>query len=115
MLYLPSSGNLSGWFMFIGSIIAVILPVSLFLDSYLYKFYIFDNGHLHDLAKRAIALHGNNTKDMVNYIVTDLHGTYPNNINLDEEWVFNNAGGAMGAMYILHASRSILSQPYYRP
>lgn len=45
---------------------------------------------------------------MINHIVTNLTATYPSTqikINPDQkEWMFNNAGGAMGAMYIIHAS-----------
>jgi C-8 sterol isomerase len=45
---------------------------------------------------------------MIKYITANLTATYPSNkirINQDvNEWVFNNAGGAMGAMYIIHAS-----------
>lgn len=44
---------------------------------------------------------------MIKFIVANLTETYPSNqirINTHEEWVFNNAGGAMGSMYIIHAS-----------
>jgi C-8 sterol isomerase len=70
--------------------------------------YVFKPAQLHDLAKRGIAAHGNDTRSVVRYIVDELHGQASTNkaINLDEEWMFNNAGGAMGGMWIIHASRS---------
>ncbi|PYH44323.1 C-8 sterol isomerase ERG2 [Aspergillus saccharolyticus JOP 1030-1] len=76
-----------------------------YLNARLEQFYIFDPTHLHDLSTRAIAAHGNDTRAVVNYIVSELDEKIPGtHINHDEEWVFNNAGGAMGAMYIIHAS-----------
>ncbi|PTU23279.1 hypothetical protein P175DRAFT_0499816 [Aspergillus ochraceoroseus IBT 24754] len=76
-----------------------------YLDARLEQFYIFDPAHLHDLSQRAIAAHGNDTRSIVQYIVSELDEKIPGtHLNMDEEWVFNNAGGAMGAMYIIHAS-----------
>lgn len=61
--------------------------------------------HLNDLSQRALAAHGNDTRSVVGFIVGELQEKHPGGyVNLDEEWVFNNAGGAMGAMWILHAS-----------
>ncbi|KAL4785363.1 ERG2 and Sigma1 receptor like protein-domain-containing protein [Aspergillus varians] len=90
------------------AVLALFTGVYKFLDARLEQFYIFDQVHLHDLSQRAIAAHGNDTRSIVQYIVSELEekvGT--THLNKDEEWVFNNAGGAMGAMYIIHASTAI--------
>jgi len=69
-------------------------------------FYIFSPEQLKDVSQRAIAAHGNDTTSVVKYIVDELSEKLPGGyVNLDEEWIFNNAGGAMGAMYIIHASK----------
>ncbi|EOD45863.1 putative c-8 sterol isomerase (erg-1) protein [Neofusicoccum parvum UCRNP2] len=85
---------------------AVLLPIYTWLEKNLDSFYIFDPKDLHGLANRAIAQHGNDTRGIVSYITGELSGRdeLTTFVNLDEEWVFNNAGGAMGAMYIIHAS-----------
>lgn len=87
-----------------GVIIAAFSTLFYFLDSHLEKFYIFEPNHLHELALKAIDKHGNDTASVVKHILDDLSAKWPMHVNLDEEWVFNNAGGAMGAMYIIHAS-----------
>ncbi|KAF1346508.1 C-8 sterol isomerase [Delphinella strobiligena] len=85
--------------------LALISSIIYTLDSRLESFYIFNPPQLHDLSKRAIAAHGNDTRSVVSYIVNELSASSASShINLDEEWIFNNAGGAMGAMYIIHAS-----------
>lgn len=89
-------------------IIVALSALFYFLDQHLEWFYIFTPGQLHDLSLRAIGAHGNDTRAIVSYIVTELNEKLPGGyVNLDEEWIFNNAGGAMGAMYIIHASKSL--------
>lgn len=83
-----------------------------YIDSRLQKFYIFDPASLHELSKHAIAAHGNDTRAVVAQIVDDLSAALPGGyVNRDEEWIFNNAGGAMGAMWILHASTLPVQTP----
>jgi C-8 sterol isomerase len=102
---MPSNKTLTTW----AIVLAALSAVYLFLDAHLESFYIFETAHLHDVSKRAIAAHGNDTSSVVDYIVKELSEKIPAaHINLDEEWIFNNAGGAMGAMYIIHASKLLL-------
>ena len=87
-------------------VIALVSALFYFLDSHLEWFYIFKPSELHDLSLRAIGAHGNDTRAVVDFIVGELSQKLPGGyVNLDEEWIFNNAGGAMGAMYIIHASK----------
>lgn len=67
---------------------------------------MFDTEKLHSLARAAVDKHGNDTTAMVSFISANLTGEYGlTHINPRvEEWIFNNAGGAMGAMYVIHAS-----------
>lgn len=98
-----STGSLT----ILGISIALILAVVYFLNSHLEWFYIFNPSDLHDLSLRAISAHGNDTAAVVAFIAGEMSEKFPGGyVNLDQEWIFNNAGGAMGAMYILHASKS---------
>lgn len=63
--------------------------------------FIFDPEVLHSIAKRAIGLP---KAEMFAQIRRELAETYPGFISNDDEWIFSNAGGAMGAMQVLHCS-----------
>jgi len=90
----------------LATIVVLFSVLIYYLDSHLEDFYIFTPPQLHDLSLRAIGAHGNDTRAVVAYIVGELSEKLPGGyVNLDEEWIFNNAGGAMGAMYIIHASK----------
>lgn len=94
---------------FLAIFLALFSAVYSYLDARLDQFYIFNPEHLHDLSQRAIKAHGDDTRSVVNFIVTELEEKVGSQyLSTEEEWVFNNAGGAMGAMYIIHASTSIL-------
>ncbi|CAL5872798.1 uncharacterized protein PFLUO_LOCUS7067 [Penicillium psychrofluorescens] len=90
---------------FLALFLALFAGVYSFLDARLEQFYVFEPEHLHDLSQRAISAHGEDTRSVVNFIVAELEQKVGSKyLNTEEEWVFNNAGGAMGAMYIIHAS-----------
>lgn len=73
-----------------------------------HRWYVLDPTSLHELAQAAIASSPDDTAGMIEHIVSNLTATYPSSTialnTKSSEWVFNNAGGAMGAMYIIHAS-----------
>jgi C-8 sterol isomerase len=93
----------------LASVFAALVALFVYLDQHLDWFYVFTPEHLHDVSQRAIAAHGNDTRAVVGYIVGELDQKLGGkHLNFDEEWVFNNAGGAMGAMYIIHASEFCL-------
>jgi C-8 sterol isomerase len=103
----PSTRQSSTRFLTILSVsIALISALLYFLDSHLEWFYIFSPSELHDLSLRAISAHGNDTAGVVAFITRELSEKFPGGyVNLEQEWFFNNAGGAMGAMYVVHASK----------
>lgn len=90
------------------------------LSSLKSRWYIFDPPSLHLLCQSAIAQHPNSTSDIMSTILDSLSSQYPTyTINTAfslpsssssvyapnaDEWTWNNAGGAMGSMFIIHAS-----------
>ncbi|GAA97868.1 hypothetical protein E5Q_04548 [Mixia osmundae IAM 14324] len=91
--------------LFLLSLTALSLVGLYALDGIRDRFYIFEPAKLHQTALKAIQAHPNDTRAIIDSIVADLRTDLPGHaISQTEEWVFNNAGGAMGAMYIIHAS-----------
>ncbi|KAJ9657028.1 C-8 sterol isomerase [Neophaeococcomyces mojaviensis] len=101
--------------------LAILLPTWQWLEGYKSNFYIFNPTDMHTLFQEALTLHPNSTAATVNHIVTSLrekHGSnhitaspFPDTSSINSgispypsEWLFNNAGGAMGSMYLIHAS-----------
>ncbi|KZT44310.1 ERG2 and sigma1 receptor-like protein [Sistotremastrum suecicum HHB10207 ss-3] len=94
-----------------GLLLALFLAGCAYLDSIREKFYVFDHKQLHEVAQTAVRLYPEDPTSIVNHIVTNLTSTYSSpqiainpHINVKSEWFLNNAGGAMGAMFIIHAS-----------
>lgn len=97
--------------LWVWSLPVVIFVISEFLyKNWLPRNYVFDWQTLNKLSNEAISQHpdGNATAIMVE-LAASLQNHYGkdliNTLNFDD-WVFNMAGGAMGTMFILHASIS---------
>lgn len=93
------------------ALLSILVATLSWLDTIKDRWYVLDPPFLHELAKDAVAAHPpGDVGGMIQHIVANLTRTFPAAegriaLNTDtSEWVFNNAGGAMGAMYVIHAS-----------
>ncbi|KAF5346928.1 hypothetical protein D9758_010157 [Tetrapyrgos nigripes] len=90
------------------AVLVLFIVTCRWLDTIKDRWYVFEPTKLHQLAQAAIAANPGNGPAMVEHIVANLTAEYPSSVIAinpnTSEWVFNNAGGAMGAMYIIHAS-----------
>jgi C-8 sterol isomerase len=98
---------------FIGQLSILVLGLfwvlSYIKTNHLSKFYIFDKDHLQLVVKSVLEEnHGANSTEVMHQVYNILKQEYGDFIiDWDEnEWVFNNAGNAMGTMLVLHASIS---------
>lgn len=92
------------------SIIVVALSFVLYVSVGHQHQYVFDEKELQSIAQKAINEHPNDVDALVRAVVDKVNATYYKHIIQapydQREWIFNNAGGAMGAMIVLHASLS---------
>jgi len=89
-----------------GTIIGLFLAVCIVFDSQMHRFWVFDQNNLQSIVQAAINRRPANTRELFSFIVANISTQYPGHIRQEENWLFNNAGGAMGSMWILHASIS---------
>ncbi|KAI8979528.1 ERG2/sigma1 receptor-like protein [Mycotypha africana] len=86
------------------TIFTLLAAIFVGLDRNRERFFIFDQNVLQEIAQKNIELYKNDTNLMIQNVAYDLEKKYPGHISVKQDWVFNNAGGAMGTMWILHAS-----------
>ncbi|EJC99175.1 C-8 sterol isomerase [Fomitiporia mediterranea MF3/22] len=105
------------WLVRLG-VLAFFVLAGRYLDSIRHQFYVFDPVFINAVANSAVSTHGDNMTLIIQHIVSNLTTEYPQLPHISsgrggkslalnsrtDEWVFSNAGGAMGAMYIIHAS-----------
>jgi hypothetical protein len=65
--------------------------------------YVFDPLELQQIAVNSIGK-GLRVEDLLSDVRSEMLKSYPRHINRNPKWILNNAGGAMGAMCVLHVS-----------
>ncbi len=65
------------------------------------KKFLFDPRTLDEIRRKAI---GKPVAEAFDFIIEELNRAYPGHIWKKQNWIFNNAGGAMGQLTLLHAS-----------
>ncbi|KAL1888655.1 C-8 sterol isomerase [Ceratocystis pirilliformis] len=98
--------GIGGLLALLAIVMGFLSPLYYLLDANLDKFYVFSPDNLRAAAKAGIEKHGNNTRAIVDYIVAELRADekVAPYVSQSEDWFLNNAGGAMGGMYVIHAS-----------
>jgi len=66
--------------------------------------YVFDPEELHQIVRHALDQKGR--AEVLKAVESGLAARYPKHISRDVPWMFNNAGGAMGQIKLLHCSLS---------
>src|SRR5438445_3560405 len=66
--------------------------------------YIFDPSILHAATRNVLDL--GTPQAIFSAVAEELATRYPGHVRYDHKWLFNNAGGAMGALSLLHGSLS---------
>ena len=64
--------------------------------------FLFDPDELHEIAKAS--LDAGDRPAIIDAVIRELKARYPDAINDEVPWLYNNAGGAMGQMKLLHCS-----------
>ena len=89
---------------------AVFIVAAAVFCGALIKFegHVFDPDKLQEISKAAHALYPEDSQltKRVDAVLSGLRKEYPDHILDEPEWMFNNAGGAMGSMLVLHCSLS---------
>lgn len=92
------------------AVVGVLVGFSMFVDQP--RHWAFDPKVLQQVAKRGIAAaaakNANNAtaSQTIAEVIREVKAQYPDYVQTQGEWLFNNAGGAMGTMIVLHASFS---------
>ncbi len=69
--------------------------------------YIFDPDELNEIVLSAVRKKSLDLESKFDFITKELKDRYPDHIDDGpRDWIFNNAGGAMGQLHLLHASLS---------
>lgn len=88
-----------------GAILVTILSMLLYFVMWPPP-YLFTPQIMAAIARQAIreGAEGGGLNTTISSVVRQLNGRYPGRILKNPPWMFNNAGGAMGAMLVLHCS-----------
>lgn len=96
---------------FVGKLSLIVIAVFYLLSwlrvNVLPQFYVFDRDHLQTIGKSVLAANPGASSDTIlramHAALKEDYGDYIVDWD-DNEWVYNNAGNAMGSMLVLHAS-----------
>ena len=87
---------------FLAAFVAVAMYAGIGHDSQ----YVFSAEKMQQIARESIAESKGDVGEMLPLVVKKLATEYPDFIIPEPQWLFNNAGGAMGSMLVLHCSLS---------
>lgn len=97
------------WTKFLTVAVVVFAILEASFQTWLPSSFVFDKNVLQHLVKETLMeVPSGTAMDIMAKLAPKISDAYPGIVNEfnQEDWVYNNAGGAMGTMFILHASIS---------